>query len=66
MQIPFGAEADGLGADDIEELEEDEDEYFRLGEQDEEFKDYGSLSLKLDHQNRRALQQLPYLHASAA
>lgn len=42
----------GIGADDLEELDSDEGEYFRLGGEDEEFKDYSSLSLKPDHQNR--------------
>ena len=42
----------GVGADDLEELASDEDEYFRLGQEDEDFKDYSSLKLKADHQNR--------------
>ena len=42
----------GIGADDLEELASDEDEYFRLGAEDEDFKDYSSLNLKADHQNR--------------
>lgn len=51
-QIPIGAENVGVGADDLEELASDEDEYFRLGQEDEDFKDYSSLKLKADHQNR--------------
>jgi len=51
-QIPLGAEAAGIGADDLEELASDKDEYFRLGQEDEEFKDYSSLKLKPDHLNR--------------
>ena len=52
QQIPIGAENLGIGADDLEELASDEDEYFRLGSQDESYKDYSSLKLKADHQNR--------------
>lgn len=52
IQIPIGAESVGIGADDLEELDSDEGEYFRLGQEDEEFKDYSSLNLKPDHQNR--------------
>lgn len=52
MQIPAGAEIIGVGADDLEELESDEDEYFRLGQEDDKFKDYSLLKLKPDHQNR--------------
>lgn len=44
-----------MGADDLEELDSDEGEYFRLGEEDEVFKDYSSLRLKPDHQNRSGL-----------
>ena len=54
MQIPIGAENVGIGLDDLEELASDEDEYFRLGQEDNEFKDYSSLKLKPDHQNRFA------------
>ena len=52
VQIPIGAENVGIGADDLEELDSDENEYFRLGQEDEEFKDYSNLKLKADHQNR--------------
>ena len=48
----MGAEIEGIGADDLEELEEDENEYYKLGAEDEEFKDYKALGLKLDHANR--------------
>ncbi|KAK9809097.1 hypothetical protein WJX72_009334 [[Myrmecia] bisecta] len=41
----------GIG-DDVEELYESDDEYFVLGKEDEEFKDYGNLALKPDHFNR--------------
>ncbi len=50
--IPVGAEIEGVGADDIEELSENEDEYYKLGAEDDEFKDYASLKLKPDHANR--------------
>ena len=50
--IPVGAEIEGIGADDLEELSEDENEYYKLGAEDEEFKDYKNLGLKLDHANR--------------
>lgn len=52
QKIPVGAEIEGIGADDLEELSEDENEYYKLGAEDEEFKDYKSLGLKLDHANR--------------
>ena len=61
LQIPIGAEAVGIGADDLEDLDSDNEEYFRLGEADEQFKDYSSLKLKPDHQNRCAAPQ-PMLH----
>ena len=48
----MGAEIEGIGADDLEELSEDENEYYKLGAEDEEFKDYKNLGLKLDHANR--------------
>ena len=41
-----------MGADDLEEVQSDQEEYFRLGQEDEEFTDYSSLNLKADHQNR--------------
>lgn len=50
--IPVGAEIEGIGADDIEELSDNEDDYYKLGGEDEEFKDYASLELKPDHANR--------------
>ncbi len=50
--IPVGAEIEGIGADDLEELSEDENEYYKLGAENEEFKDYKNLGLKLDHANR--------------
>ncbi len=50
--IPVGAEIEGIGADDLEELSENEDDYYKLGAEDEEFKDYGALQLKPDHANR--------------
>ncbi|CAK0736769.1 General transcription and DNA repair factor IIH helicase subunit xpb2 [Coccomyxa viridis] len=50
--IPVGAEIEGIGADDIEELSEGEDEYYKLGAEDNDFKDYKDLGLKLDHSNR--------------
>ena len=52
QSIPVGAEIEGIGADDLEELSEDENEYYKLGAEDEEFKDYKTLGLKLDHANR--------------
>lgn len=53
--IPVGAEIEGIGADDIEELSEHEDDYYKLGAEDNEFKDYASLKLKPDHANRQVL-----------
>ena len=50
--ILVGAEIEGIGADDIEELSEGEDEYYKLGAEDNDFKDYKDLGLKLDHSNR--------------
>ncbi|DBA93765.1 hypothetical protein WJX82_000412 [Trebouxia sp. C0006] len=51
-ELPIGAEAVGVGADDLEELEEDEDDYIRLGHEDEHEADFSKLQLKPDHQNR--------------
>ena len=51
----LGAEPSELGADDLEELADDEDEYFRLGAVDEHFRDYAALALKGDHGNRPAM-----------
>ena len=51
----LGAEPSELGQDDLEELADDEDEYFRLGDVDEQFRDYAALQLKGDHSNRRGL-----------
>ncbi len=53
--IPVGAEIEGIGADDIEELSENDDDYYKLGAEDDEFKDYASLKLKSDHANRYIL-----------
>lgn len=52
--IPVGAEIVGIGADDLEEISDAEadDEYYKLGAEDEHFKDYASLALKPDHANR--------------
>jgi len=55
LQIPIGAEAVGVGADDLEELEEDDDDYIRLGHEDEHEADFSKLQLKPDHQNRHAV-----------
>ena len=52
LQIPIGAETVGVGADDLEELEEDDEEYLRLGQEDENEADFSKLQLKPDHQNR--------------
>ena len=54
--IPVGAEIEGIGADDIEELSEGEDEYYKLGAEDDDFKDYKALGLKLDHSNRSGVR----------
>jgi hypothetical protein len=62
--IPVGAEVVGLGADDLEELSEDDStDYFKLGAEDgeEEFKDYAGLALKPDHANRCRCLQFPTL-----
>ena len=52
--IPVGAEIVGIGADDLEEISDAEadGEYYKLGAEDEHFKDYASLALKPDHANR--------------
>ena len=62
----MGAEVVGLGADELEELSEDDSaEYFRLGAEDEEeFRDYAGLALKPDHANRCSLPLVP-AHARA-
>ena len=39
---------------DFAEEEPADEAYFRLGEQDEQFRDYASLALKEDHVNRCA------------
>ena len=52
-QLPLGEEDDVEDADFAEE-DPAEDDYFRLGEQDEQFRDYASLALKEDHVNRCA------------
>ena len=56
--IPVGAEIVGIGADDLEEMSDAEadDDYYKLGAEHEQFKDYASLALKPDHANRRAPQ----------
>ena len=51
VQLPLGEEDDVEDADFAEE-DPAEDDYFRLGEQDEQFRDYASLALKEDHVNR--------------
>ncbi|KAK9830608.1 hypothetical protein WJX81_004839 [Elliptochloris bilobata] len=51
-KVLLGAEPSELGADDLEELAHDKDEYFRLGDVDEQFRDYAALALKGDHANR--------------
>lgn len=53
-----GAEPSELGADDLEELADGEDEYFRLGDAGEHFRDYAALALKGDHGNRPACRAL--------
>ena len=57
-QVLVGAEPSELGADDLEELADDEDEYFRLGDAGEQFRDYAALALKGDHGNRRGSRAL--------
>ena len=52
-QLPLGEE-DGVEDADFAEEEPADDDYFRLGEQDEQFRDYASLALKDDHANRCA------------
>lgn len=54
LQLPIGAESVGIGADDLEELEEDEEEYLRLGRDNEHEADFSKLQLKPDHHNRHA------------
>jgi len=62
-QLPLGEEDDVEDADFAEE-DAAEDDYFRLGEQDEQFRDYASLALKEDHANRCARSPtLEALHA---
>ena len=56
-QVLVGAESSELGADDLEELAGDEDEYFRLGGAGEQFRDYAALALKGDHGSRPATCQ---------
>ena len=56
LQLPIGAESVGLGADDLEELHEDEEEYLRLGQEDEQEADFSKLQLKPDHHNRHACE----------
>ena len=63
--IPVGAELVGIGADDLEELSEDDAaDYYKLGAEDDEFKDYGGLALKPDHANRWRMQLVMH-HACA-
>lgn len=54
LQLPIGAEEADWAPEDLEEPSSDGEEYFRLGEEDESFKDYSNLKLKPDHENRRA------------
>lgn len=54
LQLPIGAESVGIGADDLEELEQDDDEYLRLGQETDHEADFSKLQLKPDHQNRHA------------
>lgn len=56
LQLPIGAESVGVGADDLEELEQDDDEYLRLGQETDQEADFSKLQLKPDHQNRHATQ----------
>lgn len=56
LQLPIGAESVGVGADDLVELEEDDDEYIRLGQETDHEADFSKLQLKPDHQNRHAPQ----------
>lgn len=65
LQLPIGAESVGIGADDLVELEEDEDEYLRLGQENEHEADFSKLQLKPDHHNRhvcKAVSILNHLH----
>lgn len=55
VQIPIGAENVGLGADDLEELEDKEEDYIKLGHESESEQDFSRMQLKPDHQNRHAL-----------
>ena len=63
LQLPIGAESVGIGADDLEELEEDDEEYLRLGQEDEHEADFSKLQLKADHHNRQLLL-LTIMHAN--
>ena len=64
-QLPLGEEDDVEDADFAEE-DPAEDDYFRLGEQDEQFRDYAALALKEDHVNRyaRARRRWTPLHTA--
>ena len=53
MQIPIGAEVVGVGADDLEEMSDEETAFpYQAGPEPETYKDYSALSLKDDHSNR--------------
>ena len=53
VQIPIGAEVVGIGADDLEEMSDEDTSFpFEAGAEAEAYKDYSSLVLKADHSNR--------------
>ena len=55
VQIPTGAEVVGLGADDLEEMSDEETAYpYQASPEAEAYRDYSSLILKADHGNRCA------------
>ena len=62
LQLPIGAESVGIGADDLEELEEDEEEYLRLGQDNEHEADFSKLQLKPDHHNRHVCRAVSIVH----
>ena len=55
LQIPLGAEEVGIGADDLEELDSEEEKVEDL--EDDNEKDYTKLHLKPDHHNRSIILQ---------
>ena len=62
MQIPIGAEIVGKGADDLEEMSDEETAFpYQSGPEPESFKDYSALSLKIDHSNRHSNLQNAFL-----